>query len=154
MVPSTRYRVLGTKYLVPGTWHQVLGAKYLVPSTWYQVLGTEYLLPSTWYQVLGTKYLVPSTWYHVLGTKYLVPGTWYQVPAIWTKFKQQIPFSKIWPILCHPALKMLRISPRSFLAWFWSLLFLTFFLSLDFPGGFPQKGALGKVGASAGGGGA
>ena len=35
----------------------------------------------------------------------------------------KIGFSKIWPILCHPVCKMLRISPRSFLAWFWSLLF-------------------------------
>ena len=49
---------------------------------------------------------------------------------------------------------MLRISPRSFLAWFWSLLFLTFFGVWIFPGCFPKKGALGKVGAAAGGGGA
>ena len=56
-----------------------------------------YLVPSTWYQVLGTKYLLPSTWYQVLGTKYLVPSTWYQVLGT--------------------TLIMLRMLPRSFLAW-------------------------------------
>ena len=96
-------------------------------------------IPTTRYQVLRTKCLVPETWYQVLGTKYLVPSTWYQVPGIWPKFEPKIGFSKIWPILCHPALKMLRISPRSFLAWFWSLLFLTVFWSLDFPGMFSPK---------------
>ena len=49
---------------------------------------------------------------------------------------------------------MLRISPRSFLAWFWSLVFYIFF-DFGFPRDvFPPKWALGKVGAAAGGGGA
>ena len=66
----------------------------------------------------------------------------------------KIGFSETRRILGLPVWKMLRISPRSFLAWFWSLLFLTFFGVWIFPGCFPKKGALGKVGAAAGGGGA
>ena len=43
LVPST-YQVLGTEHL-----DQVLGSKYSVPSTRYQVLGTNYLVSKTWY---------------------------------------------------------------------------------------------------------
>ena len=45
----------------------------------------------------------------------------------------KIGFFKSWPILCHPVCKMLRILPRSFLAWFWSLLFVDpFFMFSQF----------------------
>ena len=46
---------------------------------------------------------------------------------------QKIGFFKSWPILCHPVCKMLRMEPRSFLAWFWSLPFFDpFFMFSQF----------------------
>ena len=82
----------------------------------------------------------PSSW--PLGQICHTNLTWPKDLYFLGKCKEHSPkitFSKIWPILCHPVCKMLRISPRSFLAWFWSLLFLTFFWTLDFPGMFSPK---------------
>ena len=70
LVPSTRYQVLGTRFVVPSTCYRVLGTKYLVQ------VPTKYLVPSTWYQVPGTQYLVPST-----GCQVLDPRSWIQVPG-------------------------------------------------------------------------
>ena len=61
------------------------------------------------------------------------------ISRFFPKIDPEIGFSKMWPILCHPVCKMLRISPRSFLAWFWSLILLTIFSTLDFPGMFSPK---------------
>ena len=43
------------------------------------------------------------------------------------KMTTQIVFFKSWRIGRDTTLILLRISPRSFLAWFWSIFFLTFF---------------------------
>jgi len=78
LVPSTWYRVLGTRYLVPRIWYHVFGTKRQVLSTQF-LFNTKCLAPCTWYHVLGTKYLVPSCWYEILGTKYSIWGIWYRV---------------------------------------------------------------------------
>ena len=45
LVPGTWCQIPCTKYKDTGTCH-----RYLVPSTWYKVLGSKYLFPSTWYR--------------------------------------------------------------------------------------------------------